>query len=92
LTARRAIWSIRNSSPGVRGCSNHQLRPGGLIVEADLKAALANGHVAGVGLDVFAEEPAAQPAVRNGHVVCTPHLGASTMEAQENVAQQLARR
>ena len=64
---------------------------GGLIVEADLKAALANGHVAGVGLDVFAEEPARHnPLFGMDNVVCTPHLGASTMEAQENVAQQLA--
>jgi len=64
---------------------------GGLIVEDDLKAALVSGHVAGVGLDVFAEEPARQnPLFGMDNVVCTPHLGASTMEAQENVAQQLA--
>jgi D-3-phosphoglycerate dehydrogenase / 2-oxoglutarate reductase len=64
---------------------------GGLVVEDDLKAALVSGHVAGVGLDVFAEEPARQnPLFGMDNVVCTPHLGASTMEAQENVAQQLA--
>jgi len=64
---------------------------GGLIVEADLKAALIGGQVAGAGLDVFAEEPArANPLFGLDNVICTPHLGASTMEAQENVAQQLA--
>ncbi len=64
---------------------------GGLIVEADLKAALDSGHVAGAALDVFAEEPAKQhPLFGNENVVCTPHLGASTNEAQENVALQIA--
>jgi D-3-phosphoglycerate dehydrogenase len=64
---------------------------GGLVVESDLKAALASGHVAGVGLDVFAEEPArSNPLFGMDNVVCTPHLGASTVEAQENVAWQLA--
>ncbi len=64
---------------------------GGLIVEADLKAALDSGHVAGAALDVFEEEPAKANALF-GHenVVCTPHLGASTVEAQENVALQVA--
>jgi D-3-phosphoglycerate dehydrogenase len=64
---------------------------GGLIVEADLKAALVSGQVAGAGLDVFAEEPARHnPLFGMDNVICTPHLGASTTEAQENVAQQLA--
>ena len=64
---------------------------GGLIVEADLQAALESGQVAGAGLDVFAEEPAKQhPLFGNEKVVCTPHLGASTNEAQENVALQVA--
>ena len=64
---------------------------GGLVVEADLQAALESGQVAGAGLDVFAEEPAKQhPLFGNEKVVCTPHLGASTSEAQENVALQVA--
>jgi len=64
---------------------------GGLIVEADLKTALDSGQVAGAALDVFAEEPAKQhPLFGNENVVCTPHLGASTTEAQENVALQIA--
>ena len=64
---------------------------GGLVVEADLKTALESGQVAGAALDVFAEEPAKQnPLFGMENVVCTPHLGASTTEAQENVALQVA--
>jgi len=64
---------------------------GGLIVEADLVAALKSGKVAGAGIDVFEVEPATQNALFGmENVVCTPHLGASTGEAQENVALQVA--
>lgn len=64
---------------------------GGLIAEADLKAALDSGQVAGVALDVFEEEPAkSNNLFGNEKVVATPHLGASTSEAQENVAVQVA--
>lgn len=64
---------------------------GGLINEADLKAALESGQVAGVALDVFEVEPAkSNPLFGMENVVCTPHLGASTNEAQENVAVQVA--
>ncbi len=64
---------------------------GGLVVEADLKAAIESGHVAGAALDVFEEEPAKENVLFGmEEVVCTPHLGASTTEAQENVAVQIA--
>jgi D-3-phosphoglycerate dehydrogenase / 2-oxoglutarate reductase len=64
---------------------------GGLVVEADLKAALESGHVAGAALDVFGEEPAKTNALfGTPGLVATPHLGASTLEAQENVALQVA--
>ncbi|MDX2113585.1 MAG: phosphoglycerate dehydrogenase [Alphaproteobacteria bacterium] len=64
---------------------------GGLVNEADLKAAIDSGHVAGAALDVFEEEPAkVNPLFGMPQVVCTPHLGASTTEAQENVAVQVA--
>src|SRR5690606_23134707 len=64
---------------------------GGLVVEADLAEALKSGKVAGAGIDVFETEPATQsPLFGLPNVVCTPHLGASTMEAQENVAIQIA--
>ncbi len=64
---------------------------GGLIVEADLKEALDSGQVGGAALDVFEVEPAKDNALF-GHenVICTPHLGASTSEAQVNVALQVA--
>ena len=64
---------------------------GGLIVEEDLKAALDSGQVAGAALDVFLTEPAKEnPLFGREDVICTPHLGASTGEAQENVALQVA--
>jgi len=64
---------------------------GGLIVEADLIAALKSGKVAGAGIDVFETEPATENALFGMEsVVTTPHLGASTSEAQENVALQIA--
>ncbi len=64
---------------------------GGLIVEEDLKVALESGQVAGVALDVFKTEPAKQhPLFGLPNVIATPHLGASTGEAQENVALQVA--
>ena len=64
---------------------------GGIVVEADLKQALDNGKVAGAALDVFEVEPATEN-ILFGHenVVCTPHLGAATTEAQVNVAIQVA--
>jgi D-3-phosphoglycerate dehydrogenase len=64
---------------------------GGLVVETDLKAAIESGQVAGAALDVFREEPARTNILfGNERVICTPHLGASTREAQENVALQVA--
>ena len=80
--------AIAKMKPGVRiiNCAR-----GGLIREADLKAALDSGHVAGAALDVFPVEPATEN-ILFGHprVVATPHLGAATSEAQENVALQIA--
>jgi D-3-phosphoglycerate dehydrogenase len=80
--------AIAKMKPGVRiiNCAR-----GGLIVEADLKAALESGHVAGAALDVFVTEPAKEhPLFGREELVATPHLGASTTEAQENVALQIA--
>ena len=64
---------------------------GGLVDEAALRAALNSGQVAGAAFDVFTEEPANKnPLFGHPNVVCTPHLGAATTEAQENVALQVA--
>ncbi len=80
--------SIAKMKKGVRiiNCAR-----GGLVVEADLKAAIESGHVAGAAFDVFEEEPAKTNILFGMEkVVATPHLGASTDEAQENVALQVA--
>ncbi len=85
IISREAIARMK---PGVRivNCAR-----GGLVNEAALAEALRSGHVAGAALDVFETEPAkANPLFALDNVVCTPHLGASTAEAQENVALQVA--
>src|SRR5688572_15894371 len=64
---------------------------GGLLAEEALRAALDSGKVAGAAIDVFVEEPARTNVLFGApNIVCTPHLGASTSEAQENVAVQIA--
>ena len=64
---------------------------GGIVNEADLNEALIAGKVAGAALDVFEHEPPGVcPLFENDRVICTPHLGASTLEAQSNVAVQVA--
>ncbi|MFP6740142.1 MAG: phosphoglycerate dehydrogenase [Alphaproteobacteria bacterium] len=80
--------AIAKTRPGVRivNCAR-----GGLVVEDDLKVAIESGHVAGAALDVFDEEPKRESRLFNlDEVIVTPHLGASTSEAQENVARQVA--
>lgn len=64
---------------------------GGLVDETALRAGLDSGHIGGAAFDVFVEEPA-KANVLFGHpnFIATPHLGASTLEAQENVALQVA--
>ena len=64
---------------------------GGIIDEAALLRGLQSGHVAGAALDVFtAEPPKGNPLIGHPKVIVTPHLGASTEEAQEKVAIQIA--
>jgi D-3-phosphoglycerate dehydrogenase len=80
--------ALARTKPGVRiiNCAR-----GGLVDEAALADAIRSGHVAGAALDVFVEEPATEsPLFALDNVVCTPHLGAATEEAQENVARQVA--
>ena len=80
--------AISKMKPGARliNCAR-----GGLVDEAALADALKSGRVAGAAFDVFATEPAIESPLFNlPNVVVTPHLGASTTEAQENVAIQVA--
>ncbi|UCG11559.1 MAG: phosphoglycerate dehydrogenase [Deltaproteobacteria bacterium] len=64
---------------------------GGIVNEQDLYEAINNGKVAGAALDVFElEPPGDNPLLKLDQVICTPHLGASTGEAQENVAVGIA--
>ena len=65
---------------------------GGIVDEKALLAALESGQVGGAGLDVFEQEPPPKdhPLVLHPKVICTPHLGASTEQAQLNVAIQVA--
>ena len=87
----RNILSRENLAKTKKGVRIVNCARGGLIDEAALKEALDSGHVAGAALDVFAEEPAkASPLFGTPNFICTPHLGASTTEAQVNVALQVA--
>jgi D-3-phosphoglycerate dehydrogenase len=65
---------------------------GGIVSEKDLYDALKSGKVGGAAFDVFEEEPIApnHPLLKLDNFVCTPHIGASTTEAQENVATGIA--
>ena len=74
------------------GCRILNVARGGIVDEAALLAALTSGAVAGAALDVFTSEPtpADFPLLKAPNVVLTPHLGASTVEAQENVAKEAA--
>jgi D-3-phosphoglycerate dehydrogenase len=92
LTAQtKNILSADNIAKTKKGVRIINCARGGLVDEAALRAALDSGHVAGAAFDVFVEEPATTNSLF-GHpnVVATPHLGASTNEAQENVALQVA--
>ncbi len=87
----RNILSRENLAKTKKGVRIINCARGGLVDEAALAELLKSGHVAGAAFDVFAEEPATEnPLFGLPNVVCTPHLGASTTEAQENVALQVA--
>ncbi len=89
--ATRNILNVDTIAKCKKGVQIINCARGGLIDEAALKAALESGHVAGAALDVFPVEPAKESIFFGmEQVICTPHLGASTSEAQENVALQIA--
>ncbi len=87
----RGILSAENLAKTKRGVRIINCARGGLIDEAALKQGLESGHIAGAALDVFQVEPAKEhPLFGTPNFVSTPHLGASTTEAQVNVAIQVA--
>jgi D-3-phosphoglycerate dehydrogenase / 2-oxoglutarate reductase len=87
----RNILSAENLAKTRKGVRIVNCARGGLIDEAALKEGLESGHIGGAALDVFVEEPARDnPLFGTPGLVATPHLGASTTEAQVNVAIQVA--
>ena len=85
------ILSRENLAKTKKGVRIINCARGGLVDEEALAEALKSGHVAGAAFDVFKVEPAKEnPLFNLPNVVCTPHLGAATTEAQENVAVQVA--
>jgi D-3-phosphoglycerate dehydrogenase len=85
------ILSRENLGKTKKGVRIINCARGGLVDEEALADLLKSGHVAGAAFDVFAQEPATEnPLFNLPIVVCTPHLGAATTEAQENVALQVA--
>jgi len=87
----RNILSEENLAKTKKGVLIVNCARGGLVDEAALRKLLDSGHVGGAAFDVFVEEPAkSNPLFGAENFVATPHLGASTVEAQENVALQVA--
>lgn len=80
--------SIAKMKKGVRliNCAR-----GAIMVESDVKAAIESGHIAGMAIDVYPKEPATESVFFSmPNVICTPHIAASTKDAQINVAKQAA--
>jgi D-3-phosphoglycerate dehydrogenase len=91
LTDKTAQHPVPRPGQDQEGRAHHQLRARRPGRRGGAGRALKSGHVAGAGFDVFETEPATEnPLFNLPNVVCTPHLGASTTEAQENVALQVA--
>ena len=87
----RNILSAENLAKAKKGVMIINCARGGLVDEAALRAGLESGHIGGAGFDVFVTEPAKENVLFGApNFVATPHLGASTNEAQENVALQVA--
>ncbi len=87
----RNILSRENLAKTKKGVRIINCARGGLIDEAALKEVLDSGHIGGAALDVFVQEPAKEsPLFGTPNFISTPHLGASTNEAQVNVAIQVA--
>jgi D-3-phosphoglycerate dehydrogenase len=89
--ATKNILNRENLSKTKKGVRIINCARGGLVDENALADLIRSGHIAGAAFDVFSDEPATDnPLFKIPNVVCTPHLGAATSEAQENVAIQVA--
>jgi D-3-phosphoglycerate dehydrogenase len=87
----RNILSAENLAKTKKGVLIVNCARGGLVDEAALRKGLDSGHIGGAAFDVFVEEPAKDNVLFGAeNFIATPHLGASTLEAQENVALQVA--
>src|SRR6201987_1250806 len=87
----RNILSRANLMKTKKGVRIINCARGGLVDELAVRDLLVSGHIAGAGFDVFTEEPSTKNVLFGApNLVCTPHLGAATVEAQENVALQVA--
>lgn len=90
----RGIVSKKNADKLKKGIRLINCARGGIIEEGDLPDLLDKGIVAGAALDVYTQEPPSDDLyeiLKHPKIICTPHLGASTEEAQEKVAEQIAR-
>ncbi|MSQ82560.1 MAG: hydroxyacid dehydrogenase [Myxococcales bacterium] len=92
LPATRGLFGAAAFAKMKRGAWLVHAARGGIVVESDLLAALQSGQIGAAALDVFAEEPvpADHPLLRHPNVIATPHIGASTREAQDKVGVQIA--
>jgi D-3-phosphoglycerate dehydrogenase len=89
----KGLISMENADKLKKGMFLVNCARGGIYKEKDLAALIDEGYVAGVSVDVYSSEPPTEELyeiLKHPNIVCTPHLGASTEEAQEKVAQQIA--
>ena len=89
----KGLVSLKNADKLKKGIRLVNCARGGIYEEADLPALLDNGTICAVALDVYSQEPPSEElykVLEHPDIICTPHLGASTEEAQEKVAEQIA--
>ncbi|HBZ39938.1 MAG TPA: phosphoglycerate dehydrogenase, partial [Balneola sp.] len=89
----KGLVSLKNADKLKKGIRLVNCARGGIYEEADLPKLIDDGIVGGVALDVYSQEPPNEElykVLEHPGIICTPHLGASTEEAQEKVAEQIA--
>lgn len=89
----KGLISMENADQLKKGISLVNCARGGIYKEEDLTQLIDEGYVSGVALDVYSSEPPSEDlykTLKHPNIICTPHLGASTEEAQEKVAEQIA--